>query len=164
MRHLTRAVEFAVLMVRNFPLLAPHYLQDAANFNLEYPDPSKIIRTADKFRWYTASQPCARREPSYSKFLKLMEVTDLVLLDMKHIDSEVHGKLTGSSNANILEMARELDRLQKSVWIRHVVVPGWTDDGADLRRLRAFLETLHNIERIEKAARLRSGNAAFGQM
>lgn len=97
----------------------------------------------------TAGQPFTHEEPFYGKFRKLMEVTDLVLLDMKHIDPEMHKKLTGSTNENILEMARELDRLHKPVWIRHVVVPGWTDDEAAVRRLRAFLETLGNVERIE---------------
>ncbi len=97
----------------------------------------------------TAGQPFTREEPFYSKFLKLMEVTDLVLLDMKHIDPQMHTKLTGHTNENILELARELDRLHKPVWIRHVLVPGWTDDEASLRKLRGFLETLSNVERIE---------------
>ena len=97
----------------------------------------------------TAGQPFTRKEPFYSKFLQLMEVTDLVLLDMKHIDREGHKQLTGLYNDNILEMARELDRLHKPVWVRHVLVPGWTDDEALLRRLAAFLRTLSNVEKIE---------------
>lgn len=97
----------------------------------------------------TAGQPFTRTEPFYSKFLKLMEVTDLILLDMKSIDPQMHKKLTGRTNENILEMARELDRLNKPVWIRHVLVPGWTDDEASARNLRKFLEGLHNIRRIE---------------
>lgn len=97
----------------------------------------------------TAGQPFTRQESFYKKFLKLMEVTDLVLLDMKHIDPQMHKKLTGRSNTNILEMARELDRMGKPVWIRHVMVPGWTDDEASARKLREFLVTLHNIQRIE---------------
>ena len=97
----------------------------------------------------TAGQPFTRKEPFYSKFLRLMEVTDLVLLDMKHIDREGHKQLTGLYNDNILEMARELDRLQKPVWVRHVLVPGWTDDEALLRRLAEFLRSLSNVEKIE---------------
>lgn len=97
----------------------------------------------------TAGQPFTRQEPFYSKFLKLMELTDLVILDMKHIDSEMHRRLTGHGNANILDMARELDRLHVPVWVRHVLVPGWTDDEASLRRLAAFLRTLSNVEKIE---------------
>ena len=97
----------------------------------------------------TAGQPFTFREPFYGKFRKLMEVTDLVLLDMKNIDREGHKKLTGQYNDNILEMARELDRLHKPVWVRHVLVPGWTDEEALLRRLAAFLRTLSNVEKIE---------------
>lgn len=97
----------------------------------------------------TAGQPFTREEPFYGKFLKLMEVTDLVLLDVKHIDRDFHKKLTGLSNDNILDMARELDRLKKPVWIRHVLVPGWTDEEASLRALADFLGTLSNVEKIE---------------
>ena len=97
----------------------------------------------------TAGQPFTFEEPFYGKFLRLMEVTDLVLLDMKHINPQSHRKLTGMENSNILEMARELDRLRKPIWVRHVLVPGWTDDEASLRQLAAFLRTLSNVEKIE---------------
>ena len=97
----------------------------------------------------TAGQPFTREEPFYGKFLKLMEVTDLLLLDMKHIDREGHKALTGLYNDNILEMARELDAMGKPIWVRHVLVPGWTDDEALLRRLAAFLRSLSNVEKIE---------------
>ena len=97
----------------------------------------------------TAGQPFTRDEPFYSKFLELMKVTDLVLLDVKHIDPEQHRRLTGRTNENILDMARELDRLGKPIWVRHVLVPGWTDDEPSLRRLAAFLRTLSNVRRIE---------------
>ena len=97
----------------------------------------------------TAGQPFTREEPFYSKFLQLMEVTDLLLLDVKHIEPEMHRRLTGMGNDNILDMIRELDRLHKPIWVRHVLVPGWTDDEAALRKLAAFLRTLSNVEKIE---------------
>ena len=97
----------------------------------------------------TAGQPFTRQEPFYTKFQKLMAVTDLVLLDMKHIDSLRHRHLTGMGNTNILEMARELDRIHKPIWVRHVLVPGWTDDELSLRKLGEFLGTLSNVEKIE---------------
>ena len=97
----------------------------------------------------TAGQPFTWEQPFYSKFVRLMDMTDLVLLDIKHIESENHRRLTGLPNENILEMARELDRLHKPVWIRHVLVPGWTDNETALRNLGVFLRTLHNVERIE---------------
>ncbi|MBP7059790.1 MAG: radical SAM protein [Lachnospiraceae bacterium] len=58
----------------------------------------------------------------HDRFLKLMQYTDLVLLDIKHIDNEVHKKLTGYPNGNIIEMANELRDIGKPVWIRHVLL------------------------------------------
>lgn len=97
----------------------------------------------------TSAQPFTRREPFFSKFVRLMQLTDTVLLDIKHIDDEAHRRLTGHTNANILDCARLLDELGTRVWIRHVLVPGVTDDDAQLTRLAAFIRTLHNVERVE---------------
>ena len=79
----------------------------------------------------------------------LMAVTDLVLLDIKHIDSREHKRLTGYGNENVLEMARYFSEIGKPVWIRHVLVPGINSDDEYLLALREFLDTLKNVERIE---------------
>ena len=97
----------------------------------------------------TAGQPFTREEPFFSRFCELLRVTDLLLVDIKHIDSGAHRRLTGHGNENILDMLRFLSREGKPVWIRHVLVPGVTDDDGALHRLRAFLDTLRNIERVE---------------
>ena len=97
----------------------------------------------------TSAQLFTRKSPFFEKFERLMELTDTVLLDIKHIDDEEHRKLTRHSNANILDCARYLSEIDKPVWIRHVLIPGITDKDEYLVRLRAFLSTLHNIERIE---------------
>ncbi len=52
-----------------------------------------------------------------------MKYTDLVMLDIKHIDDEQHKILTGCTNENILDFAKYLDEIKKPVWIRHVLVP-----------------------------------------
>ena len=83
------------------------------------------------------------------KIDQLMSVTDLVMLDIKHIKDEEHQKLTGQSNRNILAFARYLDSIGKPVWIRHVVVPGITFDREELTELGKFLKTLHNVEKLE---------------
>ena len=80
---------------------------------------------------------------------RLMAVTDLVMLDIKHIDEEAHIDLTGCSNHNVLEFARYLDRIQKPVWIRHVVVPGITMNEESLKQVGEFLKTLSNVEKLE---------------
>ena len=89
-------------------------------------------------------------QSSYNgKLDALMEVTDLVMLDIKHIDPEGHKTLTGHDNAGILAFARYLDQKGVDVWIRHVVVPGITDDEALLTRLGTFLGTLSNIKALD---------------
>ena len=87
----------------------------------------------------TAGQPFREAEPFFSKFQRLCELTDLFLADIKHIDPQEHLNLTGVKNDNILAMLRYLSEIGKPVWIRHVLV----------RRTRAFIETLRNVQRIE---------------
>ena len=89
-------------------------------------------------------------ESSYNQKLDaLMEVTDLVMLDIKHIDPQGHKVLTGHDNAGILAFARYLEQKQIAVWIRHVVVPGITDDPVLLARLGTFLGTLSNVKALD---------------
>lgn len=97
----------------------------------------------------TSGNPFTRQEPFFGKFRKLMEVTDLFMLDIKHMDPAGHRKLTGCDNANILDMARFLTDSGKAMWIRHVLVPGITDDEEQLTSLRKFIDTLKTVERVE---------------
>lgn len=97
----------------------------------------------------TAGAPFTRAEPFFGKFQQLMQLTDLVLLDLKMIDEEKHRRLTGVSNRNILDLARHLSVTGKPVWIRHVLVPQRTDAQEDLTMLSSFLKQLHNIHRVE---------------
>ncbi|HHX52702.1 MAG TPA: pyruvate formate lyase-activating protein [Erysipelothrix sp.] len=80
---------------------------------------------------------------------RLLEVTDLFLLDLKHINSDKHEELTKVKNENILNFARYLSDKKHPVWIRHVLVPGYTDDLKDLTELRQFIDTLENVEKVE---------------
>ena len=89
-------------------------------------------------------------ESDYNRKLdRLMELTDLVMLDIKHIDPEGHKVLTGHDNAGILAFARYLEEKKIPVWIRHVVVPGITDDAGLLTRLGQFLGTLSNVKALD---------------
>ena len=97
----------------------------------------------------TAGNPFTRAEPFFSKFRKLMAVTDLLLVDIKEMDPQRHKALTGVPNDNILDMLRYLDEIPKPVWIRHVLVPERTAFEEDLLAMRRFLDTLHNVERVE---------------
>ena len=90
-----------------------------------------------------------RQGAFFDKFNELMKVVDLVLLDIKHIDSEKHKWLTGKPNEPVLECAQYLSEIGKSIWIRHVLVPGVNDSDEYLVRLRQFIDTLTNVEKIE---------------
>ena len=83
----------------------------------------------------TAGQPFRPDDAAYlADFDRLMRSTSLVILDLKEIDPEKHRQLTGKDNANILAMARHISDLGVPLWIRHVLVPGLTDDEEGLRR------------------------------
>ena len=83
------------------------------------------------------------------RFEELMSVTDLVMLDLKQMDPRGHRELTGVDNTNILKMARWLSDNGKKMWIRHVLVPGVTDDKEDLLKMRDFIDSLKTVERVE---------------
>lgn len=97
----------------------------------------------------TCGNPFTRTEPFFSKFQELMKVTDLLLVDIKHIDEAKHIDLTTQPNANILDMLQYLDEIQKPIWIRHVLVPGINDEETDLTRLSTFIQGLHHVKRVE---------------
>lgn len=84
-----------------------------------------------------------------TKIDELLDLTDIVMLDIKHIDDEKHRELTGKSNKNILEFARYLDRKIIPVWIRHVVVPGITLEEDYLLKLGEFIGMLSNVKKVE---------------
>ncbi|MFB8760652.1 pyruvate formate-lyase-activating protein [Streptomyces nigra] len=75
--------------------------------------------------------------------------TDLVLLDIKSFDVATYRKLTGGALAPTLKFATRLDRLGKRVWIRYVLVPGWTDDEDAVDGLAGFLAGLDCVERVD---------------
>ncbi len=97
----------------------------------------------------TAGGPFTKESPWFDKFQHLMELTDTLLMDIKHIDPEEHKKLTGMGNDNVIEMFRYLDEIKKPIWIRHVLVPGYSDNDEYLIKTRDFIRTLGNVHRVE---------------
>lgn len=83
------------------------------------------------------------------KLARLMELTDLVMLDIKHIDSEKHKDLTQQPNTNILKFAEYLNDKHVDMWIRHVVVPGITDDDKYLFDLGYFIGQFSNLKALD---------------
>ena len=84
-----------------------------------------------------------------AKFDALLGVTDLVMLDIKHIDSASHRSITGHGNENILSFAKYLNEKGKAMRIRYVLLPGYTDGDPALSGLGEFLKTLSNLESVE---------------
>ena len=97
----------------------------------------------------TAGEPFTYDEPFFSAFEELLPLTDLFLLDLKQIDDVKHRALTGVSNESALALAQFLSERGKRMWIRHVLVPGWTTGEDDLSRLSDFIASLKTVDRVE---------------
>ena len=80
---------------------------------------------------------------------ELLSYTDLVLLDIKHINSEKCRDLVGFSNDKELNFARYLSNNNIDIWIRQVLVPGFTDDENDLIKLKNFISSLNTVKKVE---------------
>ncbi len=80
---------------------------------------------------------------------KLLSLTDLVLLDIKHINPDKCKELVGRSNELELKFARYLSDNNIPIWIRQVLVPGITDSEEDLRILRDFINSLKTVQKVE---------------
>lgn len=77
-------------------------------------------------------------------------MTDILLVDIKHIDSDKHKLLTGFPNENILDLCEYLSEIGKPVWIRHVLIPTQTDFDEDLEKLGNYIKThLRNVMKVE---------------
>ena len=91
--------------------------------------------------------------PDNAEYIKkldtLMLYTDLVMLDIKHIDEAEHKKLTGFSNKNILLFAKYLSQKNVPLWVRHVVIDGITYNEEYLKDLGVFLSTLKNLKALD---------------
>lgn len=83
------------------------------------------------------------------KIEELLSLTDLVLLDIKHIDNEKCINLTGLTNHQTLDFAKYLSNHNIPIWIRQVLIPGITDDENDLKKLKEFVDSLATVEKIE---------------
>ena len=87
--------------------------------------------------------------PLTDKIKKIIDLTDLFLLDIKCINDDICKDLVGVSNKLELEFAKYLSEINKDVWIRQVLVPGITDHEDDLLKLKEFLSSLNNVKKVE---------------
>ncbi len=80
---------------------------------------------------------------------QLYDISDLVLLDVKHIDDKWHTKLTGMSNKTVLQNAQYREKIGKPMWLRYVLVPGWTDQEEFLVAWAQHFQEYKTVERVE---------------
>ena len=97
----------------------------------------------------TSGEPFKTDEQYLQKFDELLKYTDLVLLDLKAYDNELHKRITGCGNENILAMAEYLSDKGKDMWIRRVLVPGLTDGEDELLKTSEFIKTLKTVRKVE---------------
>ena len=79
----------------------------------------------------------------------LLEETDYLLLDVKHIDDDWHHRLTGVSNKSVLEVAAWRESTGKEMWIRYVLVPGWSNQPEYLHALGNHFKQYTTIKKLE---------------
>ncbi|MEI6946849.1 pyruvate formate-lyase-activating protein [Paraflavisolibacter sp. H34] len=80
---------------------------------------------------------------------ELLEETDYLLLDVKHFDDDWHHRLTGLSNKSVFKVAEHREYTGKPMWIRYVLVPGWSDQEEYLHALGQYFKDYKSIEKIE---------------
>ena len=118
---------------------------------LQMPFLTELFEAAKKKGIHTCLDSCGItfRQERRAEFDRLMAATDLVMLDIKHIDDAEHQKLTGQSNKHILEFGEYLKEKNVPVWIRHVVVPTITLNDEYLYRLGYFIGGLDNLKALD---------------
>ncbi len=117
------------------PLLQPHFLislfKELKKRNIHTAiDTSGMIQITDTIK-------------------EILSLTDLVLLDIKHINPKKSKELVGFSNEKELEFANYLSDNNIPIWIRQVIIPGITDDEEDLLNLKEFIQSLKTVQKVE---------------
>ena len=102
-----------------------------------------IMQELKKEDVHIAVDSCAH--VSWDAFRKVLPFTDLFLIDVKHIDSDEHRRMTGQGNELIFDNLRKLADAGADVEIRTPVIPGFNDDPAFLKAIAAFLNSLGNV-------------------
>lgn len=114
---------------------------------LQAPFVTRVLRGAQELGLHTALDTSGFGGDRMSD--EDLRAADLVLLDIKSFDAATHRRVTGMDAAPALRFARRLSELGRPMWLRFVLVPGLTDDPANVDGLGAFAATLRGVERFE---------------
>ena len=123
------------------PLLQPEFVGDLFS----------VLHGSDSGRVHTCLDTCGYAfDPEHpERFARVLETTDLVLLDIKHADPVAHRELTGRDPERILAFGDELARRGIKTVIRHVVVPGYTDTPEECEQLGRLIASWRNVVGLE---------------
>lgn len=119
-------IDALIELFKEFKKNRVHTALDTSGFEFKYDDPEVV-----------------------SKYDELIKYTDLVLLDIKHIDDSKCIKLTAKTNKNQIEFGKYLSDHGVHMWIRQVLVPGYTDDPEDLKKTREYIDSLKTVDKVE---------------
>lgn len=85
----------------------------------------------------------------FGEYKEILSYTDLVLLDIKHVDDIGYKNLTGRSKQGLNQFLAALEKTDVKLWIRHVVVPGITDSEEHMKKLQEIIKEIKNVEKVE---------------
>lgn len=85
----------------------------------------------------------------FGKYDEILKYTDLVLFDIKHITREGYKNITSMEIDESLKFLEAMKKNDTKIWIRHVIVPGITDDEEHLKQLKEFIDKIPNVEKVE---------------
>lgn len=115
------------------PLMQPEFLID-------------FLKLCKKHGLHTAIDTAGFGRGQYEEILKY---TDLVILDIKHVDREGYRQLAGGNIEEFWDFAKALEKSNTKTWIRHVVVPGITNSEGHMQRLKNIIDGFKNVDRVE---------------
>ncbi|MGD9129608.1 MAG: pyruvate formate-lyase-activating protein [Candidatus Woesebacteria bacterium] len=133
---------------------AKPYFKDSGGLTASGGEPSlqakeltKLFKEAQKAGFHTALDTAGTVFSDDIK--KLYKYTDLVMLDVKHIDERWHRKITGASNKSVLKCTAYRESTVKTMWLRYVLVPGWTDQPKFLKKWAQTFKNYKSVEKVE---------------
>lgn len=114
-------------------LLQPEFLEE-------------MLKLCKEHNIHTAIDTAGYGIGNYEKILKY---TDLVLLDIKHVDDIGYKNITGAGKKGLDDFIGAVENMGVKIWIRHVVVPGLTDSKEHISKLADIIRNIKNVEKIE---------------
>lgn len=85
----------------------------------------------------------------FGEYEEILKYTDLVILDIKAVESDEYTKITGQKMSKFYEFLKVVQELNKPLWLRQVIVPGINDDKEHILKLKQFASTIKNVEKVE---------------